>query len=78
MKFKLDSVKKQTESITKLLGNTFAKYADSISSLKYNLNIEEVMLMAKIARLACDDYENGVYLLVVYFIRSVSCLEKHG
>jgi hypothetical protein len=49
---------------------TFAYNVDFISNLKYDLSTKEVMLMAKISREACDHYDNGVFLLVVYFIKS--------
>jgi hypothetical protein len=33
------------------------------------------MTVAHIAREACDHYDNGVFLLVIYFVKSWNCLE---
>jgi uncharacterized membrane protein YgaE (UPF0421/DUF939 family) len=33
------------------------------------------MRVAHIAREACDHYDNGVFLLVIYFVKSWNCLE---
>ncbi len=41
-----------------------------IKALKYNLQLEEVMAMAKISREACKYYDNGVFILLVYFVQS--------
>jgi hypothetical protein len=49
---------------------TMSYNSEFISNLKYDLSTKEVMEMAKISREACDYYDNGVFLLVVYFIRS--------
>jgi hypothetical protein len=70
----MDSAKKETEAISQLLGNSFSQYTESISKLKYDLSVKEAMHMALVSRHACDHYENGVFLLVIYFVRSCSNL----
>jgi hypothetical protein len=44
--------------------------------LKFNLSEAEIMEVALISRDACNYYENGVYLLLVYLVTSCKKLEN--
>lgn len=39
-----------------------------INNLQYDLKPEEVMKMALVSRDACNYYDNGIYLLLIYFV----------
>lgn len=53
-----------------LLFKFMPKCFEEIKALKYDLSDEEVMKMAKISRASCEYYDNGVYLLLVYFVKA--------
>ena len=46
MKFKFDSIKQSSESMIKMLEKVFNKYHKDINSLKYTLELDEVMKVA--------------------------------
>lgn len=39
-----------------------------INQLKYDFSEDEVMKIAAIARDACNYYDNGVFILIAYFV----------
>ena len=47
-------------------------------AFKYDLSEDEVMKIAEISRSACEFYDNGVFLLFLYFVRSIYNLEGQG
>lgn len=63
-----------TESIEGLLENCFEEYANDFHSFQYNLEAAEVKKIAEISRKACDYYDKGVVLLLIYFIKSCRSL----
>lgn len=77
-RFSFYSIKKQSENIGKLLADNLFKNIEIISYLKFNLQMEEVMLLAKLSKECCQFYENGIYVLLVYFVKSSQRLESQG
>jgi hypothetical protein len=49
-----------------------------IHKWRFDMNPLEVFIISKIAREACEYYENGVYVLLVYFMESCRRLEESG
>jgi transcription antitermination factor NusA-like protein len=48
--FKLDQIRKEARAISLLLSDTFAKHADFLSKLRFDLSIDECMNVAQISR----------------------------
>ena len=53
-------------------------HKEEISKLQYDLKPEEVMKMAVISRDACNYYDNGVFVLLNYFVESSKRLQSRG
>lgn len=51
-----------------LLSEIMVKYAEQISQLNYDLSQNEVLRMAAISRDACNYYDNGGFLLIIYLV----------
>jgi thiamine pyrophosphokinase len=75
MKMKYASIEKESQNIISLLAECLARYENEIKDLKYDLNNEEVMMVAKISRDACNYHDNGVVLLLIYLVRACKTLE---
>lgn len=61
-----------------MLEKCFLKNLKVIKSFKYDLDDKEVMTIAEISRDACSYYENGIFLLLVYFIKASEYFQKKG
>jgi len=54
----------------KLLGECLSKHTDFLSKLKYDLSAAEMMKVADISRDSCNYHDNGVFVLLVYFVKA--------
>ena len=59
-----------------MLNNTFKEHRQTIEKLKYDLDEKELKTFAQISRAACDNDDDGVYLLFVYLSRSSTKLAE--
>ena len=61
-----------------MLAECFKKYNEDINAFSFSLEAEEVKKAAEISRFSCNNYDDGVVLLLIYFVRSCRNLEKKG
>jgi len=61
-----------------MLAECFKKYTKDINGFSFSLEAEEVKKAAEISRFSCNYYDDGVVLLLIYFVRSCRNLEKKG
>ena len=54
-----------------MLNHIFGSYSSIISNLSYDLSKEEALAVAKIAREACEYYDNGIFFLLFYLSKSI-------
>jgi len=76
MNMKYRSIEKESENIMNLLAKCFNKYQKELKNLKNDLSDDEVMLVAEIARDACNYHDNGVVILLIYLVRACRNLES--
>jgi hypothetical protein len=53
-----------------MLSECFKNYTEDIKIFTYSLEAEEVKKAAEISNFCCNYYDNGVVLLLIYFVRS--------
>jgi Na+/phosphate symporter len=54
IKFKLDSVQKESENIITMLAECFQKYNKELNAFSFSLEAEEVKKAAEISRFSCN------------------------
>lgn len=54
-----------------MLNHIFGSYSSIMSNLSYDLSKEEALAVAKIAREACEYYDNGIFFLLFYLSKSI-------
>ncbi len=75
-KTKFDFIEKDSDDMLNLLAECLSKYEKDILILEYNLSEKEVYKIAEISRDACNYHENGVAILVIYFVKACKHLEE--
>ena len=76
--FLLKSIQKESEQFNLFISKCLKKYEKDIEAFKYDFSEKEVAKIAEISRNACDYYDNGVFLLFLYFTKAIKNLESKG
>ena len=76
--FFLKSIQKESEQFILFISNCLKKYEKDIEAFQYDFSEKEVSKIAEISRNACDYYDNGVFLLFLYFTKAIRNLESKG
>ena len=53
-----------------MLAKCFKKFNKDINAFSFSLEAEEVEKAAEISRFSCNYYDDGVVLLLIYFVKS--------
>jgi hypothetical protein len=61
-----------------MLTECFQKFNKEINVFSFSLESEEAKKAAEISRFSCNYYDDGIVLLLIYFVRSCRNLEKKG
>ena len=61
----------EDQQITELLVNSFSQaFSKDINDFKFDLSEKETLKAAEISRKSCEYHESGIFVLIVYFVRS--------
>ena len=74
----LERIEKESSQFHNFLNSCIKKYEEELLVLNYDLGEKEVDQIGNISREACNYYDNGVFLLFLYFVQSMQRLEKQG